>query len=1093
MYLLQLLVLVININVFGVQGKESDLTPPLIGTKTVKQSQFSILDNTTTYSWMSYDDWQCNLPSRFPNNTRIRASYYSGKNCCERILVLSQSHFISRKRNVETWTYRLETESWEIIRSRNQETPPEIRVGSILVTVCQTKVLYITTSSSVWIFDGQTELWSSKTLTGIAAPTLTDSESALFFALLDKRSNHPSLCECNYAVVGISTVKRLWILRCDHSSQKFMWTRVTAGGSMARDDEYPSYVIDSTGVAATMKGFVLVMAKNGLWNYSISSNHWSQVSSYAPVGNSFLFLTAAFYSPKKKLYTLCLDDRVLQYSFSRRGSWISYKLGGDTPNYRLAYHYVTMTTDTFRFLLYGGGLQDCEQLMWELYDISATSKLFTNIELGTWALEESPMPKLSPSTFEASVGSVDCIEDALFVLVGTERNKLQLWQLHLNTMTWTLLINLDRKLLGYFYMGHVPVSTSVQTAVFYGNIYHVFYAQPDCNYMWIARYNTKEYPMGLGCNPHVVRDLKVEGPAARIGNCISSLNSSTVILYGGRSIERYNFRYLHDIWLATLPSPELTDLKWTEVEPVFIENSTLPLPRTSYQCVVVEDTLLVMGGVVDEDLYFKWVGEETVESVSCYRDVWRFSLLSSTWSHVFVDDSNDRSMCIVSAVSVGGQVVVTFRSSENIPASEHRKFQLCFYVVNTMTWIFHSEMVSSDTFYTFFWKGRIFFFQHDLKGLFYRDLFCPAGSTSPDISKGVCEPCLEGSYAEGLGDKYCTQCPRGLTTKSTGSTSSRNCSYCKKDYCMYGDCTVVLLANGDTQPRCQCKLGFSGVKCQNPRDILISLAVSVSVAVTVSGLVAVVRTWRKKKLRERSLIHHVEELANVWQIKEKEITQMEVIGSGGYGVVYRVRYRDMFAAMKILRQPTDDAFLWEFEREIKFMQTVRHPNIVLFLGAGRTRDGSPFIISEFVSRGSLRDLLDDETREISYVLKVKFALDISRGMNFLHSLNPPRVHRDLKSDNLLISETDIVKITDFGLGKQIATPHSSTQQRLSRRRRFWGERSNSQSVPVGIGFPLLQTRGRDSPHALGAVRWRAPELSVSRSSKRYTKAADVYR
>ena len=602
MYFLQLLVLVININVFGVQGKESGLNPPLIGTKTVKQSQFSILDNTTTYSWMSFDNWQCNLPSKFPNSTRIRASYYSGKNCCERILVLSQSRFTSRKRNIETWTYRLETESWEIIRSRNQESPPEIRVGSILVTVCRTKVLYITPSSLVWIFDGQTDLWSSKTLTGVAAPALTDSETALFFALLDRRSNHPFLCECSYAVVGISTVKELWVLRCDNSSQKYMWTRVTARGSQNTDEDYPRDVIGSTGVAATMKGFVLTMAENGLWNYSISSNQWHHhISPFQPIGNSF---KAAFYSSKWRLYTLCLEDIVLQYSFSRQGSWISHDLYGETPNYRLAYHYVIMTTDKFRFLLYGGGLQNCEQLMWELYDLSEAPQLFTDIELGKWILEESPMPRLSPSTFETSVLflSVHCIEDALFVLLATDEWKLQLWKLqlwhlHLNTMTWTLLINLD-------YMDRVPESMSIQTAVFYGNIYHVFYAKPDSNYMWIARYNTREYPMGLGCNRYLVRDVKVEGPpAARIGSCLASLNSSTVILYGGRSPERYDFRYLHDVWLATLPSPELTDLKWTEVEPVFIENSTHPLPRTSYQCLVVGDTLLVMGGVVDEEIF----------------------------------------------------------------------------------------------------------------------------------------------------------------------------------------------------------------------------------------------------------------------------------------------------------------------------------------------------------------------------------------------------------------------------------------------------------------------------------------------------------
>ena len=81
-------------------------------------------------------------------------------------------------------------------------------------------------------------------------------------------------------------------------------------------------------------------------------------------------------------------------------------MGGVTPNYKLAYQYVTMTTDTFRFLLYEGGSQKYEQLMWKLYDISGAPQLFTDAELSKWAQEESPVPNFSPPTFEALVRSV---------------------------------------------------------------------------------------------------------------------------------------------------------------------------------------------------------------------------------------------------------------------------------------------------------------------------------------------------------------------------------------------------------------------------------------------------------------------------------------------------------------------------------------------------------------------------------------------------------------------------------------------------------------------------------------------------------------
>ena len=237
----------------------------------------------------------------------------------------------------------------------------------------------------------------------------------------------------------------------------------------------------------------------------------------------------------------------------------------------------------------------------------------------------------------------------------------------------------------------------------------------------------------------------------------------------------------------------------------------------------------------------------------------------------------------------------------------------------------------------------------------------------------------------------------------------------------------------------------------------------------------------------------VEELTTVWQIENEEISQQELIGASGYGEVYRARYRDMTVAMKVLRMPTNDSMTWEFEREIKFMQTVRHPNIVLFLGAGRTRDGSPFIISEFVSRGSLRDLLDDDSQILSTNKKIKFSSDVTHGMNFLHSLSPPRVHRDLKSDNLLISETDVVKIADFGLGKQVPVGASNDNHRRGRGRRSILTRRRSFNQTSDARLPLLDLGSQDSPHALGAARWRAPELSVSGSQTQYTTAADVYR
>ena len=85
----------------------------------------------------------------------------------------------------------------------------------------------------------------------------------------------------------------------------------------------------------------------------------------------------------------------------------------------------------------------------------------------------------------------------------------------------------------------------------------------------------------------------------------------------------------------------------------------------------------------------------------------------------------------------------------------------------------------------------------------------------------------------------------------------------------------------------------------------------------------------------------------------------------------------------------------EFRQEVRFMRTCRHPNLVFFFGAG-THDGVPFLVTEFMARGSLARLLRSDPVELTDAMRVRFALDASRGMQFLHELSPPRVHRDLK-------------------------------------------------------------------------------------------------
>lgn len=99
------------------------------------------------------------------------------------------------------------------------------------------------------------------------------------------------------------------------------------------------------------------------------------------------------------------------------------------------------------------------------------------------------------------------------------------------------------------------------------------------------------------------------------------------------------------------------------------------------------------------------------------------------------------------------------------------------------------------------------------------------------------------------------------------------------------------------------------------------------------------------------------------------------------------------------------------------MKRLRHPNILQFIGAC-TQSPNLCIVTEFMPRGSLYKMLHrSEGCQVDDKRKIKMALDIARGMNYLHTCRPPIIHRDLKSPNLLVDKDLTIKVCDFGLSR----------------------------------------------------------------------------
>eukprot|EP00117_Sycon_ciliatum_P005081 scpid45908/ scgid0932/ LIM domain kinase 1; KIZ-1 len=142
----------------------------------------------------------------------------------------------------------------------------------------------------------------------------------------------------------------------------------------------------------------------------------------------------------------------------------------------------------------------------------------------------------------------------------------------------------------------------------------------------------------------------------------------------------------------------------------------------------------------------------------------------------------------------------------------------------------------------------------------------------------------------------------------------------------------------------------------------------------------------------------------------------EVIGRGFFGQVLRVTDRSTGTVMvmkELLR--FDNEAQRNFLKEVSLLKSLDHPNVMHFVGI-MYRNKKLHLITEYVGGGTVADRLQNKEEELSWLLRVGFASDISTGMDYLHKNKI--IHRDLTSNNCLIRLDDTVVVGDFGLAHQ---------------------------------------------------------------------------
>ncbi|KAL8161990.1 hypothetical protein V2J09_013479 [Rumex salicifolius] len=145
--------------------------------------------------------------------------------------------------------------------------------------------------------------------------------------------------------------------------------------------------------------------------------------------------------------------------------------------------------------------------------------------------------------------------------------------------------------------------------------------------------------------------------------------------------------------------------------------------------------------------------------------------------------------------------------------------------------------------------------------------------------------------------------------------------------------------------------------------------------------------------------------------------EVNKLGVGGFGCVYKAKLEDNFyVAVKKIEVSVQDAHL-EFQNEVNLLYKIQHPNIIAILGHCIHGD-SKYLVYELMENGSLETLLHGPSRgqALTWHTRMKIALDIARGVEYLHEhCNPPVIHRDLKSSNVLLDSNFNAKLSDFGL------------------------------------------------------------------------------
>ncbi|KAL6345915.1 hypothetical protein AAG906_025195 [Vitis piasezkii] len=225
-----------------------------------------------------------------------------------------------------------------------------------------------------------------------------------------------------------------------------------------------------------------------------------------------------------------------------------------------------------------------------------------------------------------------------------------------------------------------------------------------------------------------------------------------------------------------------------------------------------------------------------------------------------------------------------------------------------------------------------------------------------------------------------------------------------------------------------------GSKKELRTDILVisvSLASFTLIILAISGvLIHRKNLWAYKKISATGNVGLTEDVAlrSFTYMELEKVTNCfkEEIGKGASGTVYKGAISNGQRIVAVKKQEVLAEWQREFQNELKVLGRTHHRNLVRLLGYcldGRNR----LLVYEYMSNGSLADLLFTPAKQPCWLERVGIALNVAKGILYLHEeCETQIIHCDIKPQNILMDEYRCAKISDFGLAKLLMHDQTNT-------------------------------------------------------------------